>query len=276
MRDYWIVVGTHHHGMTSQELVSSRKRMIFDESPISIVMRRIVLDIEDLEITRVEPFLEDQHGKDVDLLKKFMETLRIIVQSNTPKAGRYAKFDPMHINSSYLKLGGHWLLAGLVKALGTKQFEKVLALDKKIIRNVNSVETSTLEEIADSQPNFLAHLLSILKYEYEVYYKAGANKWNSRLIPYGHQLLIVPMDPFKSSKNTLVAVADATSSPHHYHVAFADQHQETNKETGLKEKRPRPRQLKIFNTQLSTTGADHAVHRHRKHKNRAADGNKRD
>jgi hypothetical protein len=232
-----LVVARYQHGLMD-EITKDRKTITIDESPLPLIATPIIVEITDLDIKKIEPFIQDQYPESVELVRGFLTALQAVIVSNPVQAGLYA-------TRENVQLGGYWLLARLVGLLSSNRLESFFKLPNLIVGNVNRVES---DDLAETPPRYLQDLIEIMRYEYYTYFKAGYTAWNSRLVPYNHTLRIYPMRPFSFTANTKLIVLDATSLPSLYKKCFVDRHSEDGR------KKPRARELIPYNRRLKPRG----------------------
>lgn len=236
LRDKLFVVARYQQGMID-DLQDGRKIVIIDESITDIIGREIKVTLNDMSLNKIDPVTYDQYKTEVTLSEKFLSALRSTIAQNEERKQQ---------------LGGYWLMHGLVTIMGKESFEQAMDLDKRIVEGLQAVDTSSVMAIAQSQPNFMRDLWRILRFEYEVFYSQGALRWNSRIIPYGMNLHVYPMESFTFNADVKVLCLDATSMPQYYDLAITDRHVETV--DGIKYKAPRPRHTKTYDTKLAIRG----------------------
>lgn len=219
---YPILLGRHQHGVID-EILDQRKLIVFDESPLNVVSSAITLTQKDLVWNEPPPYITDQQSNEsITLLQTLIEGLARIVKGNeVPKKGEY-------LSLKHTKLGGKWLFTLLDQfftlELGQGSLKRLFTnIDDKFIREVSKpyLRDTTPESIADLPINYLLALFNILKHEYLVFYCAGSERWNSRVIPVGNQLNIYPMQPFNFTQNTKVIITDGTAQQRLYNIGFS-------------------------------------------------------
>lgn len=227
----------HQHGMIDQ-FVDYRRLLVFDESPLAVVGQGLTLKLDDLVFTP-PPVVIDQHPTEAKLLSDFVEALRQVIAANTPLQGR------AYPTEQHARLGGKWLYEKLDSVLGVDDLVGSRIRDLADI-DVDTIAQSgqplpfslTLEDVAALPVNYLLDVWRIVVHEYETYYRRGAARWNSRLIPWGNTLRVYPMEPYAISSLSKVVVTDATGQPELYAHAFTDS------STGW------PREAHVFETEV--------------------------
>ncbi len=233
LKHYWIVIARWQHGLM-EELASYRKIIVFDENPMDVVSRPIIVEPQEMTLGAVVPHIEDQYKAEVEAIDQLLATLRLIITGNRE-----------------LRLGGAWLMSQLITQFGEKRLNYVLHLPKQVVKGVNVFDVGDLSNVVNSIPHYVEPLIDVLRYEFDNCRESDS--WNSRLIPDKNVLNIVPMEPFSFTKNTTVISADALPLPIYYPVMFADRHREkVTLDNGKIDyvKAYRPRRLVIFEGQL--------------------------
>jgi len=216
---YPILLLRHQQGVV-ESLVHYRRFIFIDESPLGVVGEALQIGAEQLELNHVPVFLQDQHGSTVTALARLLSALQAMAQgTQPPKIQHYT--DPQ-----YIQFGGHALYARLMEMMGGAGiFEQALDAPEEVVKALTGAHLLELtpDSVSKLPLNYLGDLLSILRYEYHIRYKSGAQRWNSRIALWCGKLRLYPMRPFSFSRRTKVVVADATGDASLYPYALADE-----------------------------------------------------
>lgn len=241
LKDKPILVARFQHGYM-ESILEGRRYVIIDESPLDMIAGRLTILLGDMRLYAVEPFVKQNYPAELDTLRAGLEVLRAVVASNESQSGPYPTLDN-------IKLGGYWLINRMIQRLGVECFEEFIRLPSAVLENVNRPEAGAApEDLAKAVPAYLKLFMEILSHEYRTYYQPGRKAWNSRLIPFNHELHIYPMTPLSFTAATKVIVLDATGLPELYPLAFVDRHTENGKAA------PRGRKMYRFDTPVTPAG----------------------
>lgn len=218
--EYPVLVARHNHGRI-KSIMQHRDLIIFDESPLDVVAKPIVVKAADIRLPRLNQLTKLEFEVELSVVDAVLKALQDVITNNFP-----VESTPYPTEQT-VKLGGRWLMEKLIARTGIDYLEKFISYDyipRKVMNELTSGYRldNSLEAVDLEPPNFIKRLRDILQHEYRTYFLRGCQRWNSRLIPYGNELRVYEMLPFKLDKNARVIITDATGLPEYYPIAFTD------------------------------------------------------